>query len=188
MKKNVRRFLRIKYPKLLLLALTFVAAYFIFRGQDKLVFLDALRSLGYIGTFLAGAFFSYGFTAAPATAILLILGSEQNIIAATLVGGLGALAGDLLIFLFIKVSFADEIKNLSKEHLVTFVGNVFPVCLKKYAILVFAGFIIASPLPDEIGVTLLAATRTVSFRTFSFLSYVLNSLGLFFILTLGNML
>ena len=70
---------KIKYPKFLLLILTFVIAYFIFKGKSLLPFHDALLSLGYIGTFLAGIFFVYGFTAAPATALLLILAKEQNI-------------------------------------------------------------------------------------------------------------
>ena len=50
-----------------------------FTGRDFSPFHNFLLSLGYFGTFLAGVFFTYGFTAAPATVILLILSNEQNI-------------------------------------------------------------------------------------------------------------
>jgi hypothetical protein len=40
---------------------------------------DFLVSLGYPGTFLAGILYAYGFTSAPATAVLLILSVEQDI-------------------------------------------------------------------------------------------------------------
>src|SRR3989339_1795341 len=93
---------RIKYPKLLLLLLTFVIAYLIFKERTFLPFHNLLLSMGYLGTFLAGILFVYGFTAAPATAILLILAKEQNILFAGFIAGFGALIGDLMIFTFIR--------------------------------------------------------------------------------------
>ena len=59
--------LRIKYPKLSLLILTFLLAYLIFIGRNLLPFYDELLSLGYVGVFLVGIFYTYGFTSAPAT-------------------------------------------------------------------------------------------------------------------------
>ena len=99
-----RRFLtkRIKYPKFLLLILTFVAAYLIFFERNFQPFHNILLSLGYFGSFIAGVMFSYGFTAGPSTAIFLILAKDQNIFLAGFIGGLGALAGDLTIFKLIR--------------------------------------------------------------------------------------
>lgn len=176
---------RLKYPKSLLLALTFVIAYIIFNNRDLTLFHDALSSLGYTGAFLTGVFFTYGFTSAPATAILLTLAKEQNILLTGFIAGFGALLGDLLIFKFIKYSLADEIKKLSKERLFNHAKNKIPKTLKKYLILVLAGFIISSPLPDEAGVSLLAASTTISIRAFSIISYALNTAGIFLILIIG---
>ena len=61
-----------KYPKFLLLFITFIVAYLLFYERTYPPFHDFIISMGYVGTFLAGALFAYGFTAAPATAILLI--------------------------------------------------------------------------------------------------------------------
>ena len=177
---------KIKYPKLLFLIFTFVVAYFMFTGRDFSPFHNFLLSLGYFGTFLAGVFFTYGFTAAPATAILLILSNEQNIFFAGFIAGFGALVGDLIIFKFIRYSFADEIDKLSKEKAINRLNNKIPNLLKKYFVPVLAGLIIASPLPDEIGVSLLATSRSISTKFFSILSYVLNTAGIFIILLIGT--
>ncbi len=177
---------KLKYPKLLFLIFTFVIAYLIFTEKDFSPFHNFLFSLGYFGTFLAGVFFTYGFTAAPATAILLILAGEQNILLAGFIAGFGALIGDLIIFKFIRYSFADEIEKLSREKTIAHFNNKIPNLFKKYFVPVLAGFIIASPLPDEIGVSLLAASKSISTNLFSVLSYVLNTTGIFIILLIGS--
>ena len=177
-----------KYPKFLLLFITFLIAYLLFYERNYQPFHDIVLSMGYFGTFLSGAMFAYGFTAAPATAIFLILAKEQNILLAGLLGGLGALIGDLLIFSFIKFSFKDEIKKLSKEKITLYVKMKTPSTLKKYLIPVIAGFVIASPLPDEFGVSLLAASGTISIKIFSVISYTLNTAGIFVIIVIGNII
>ena len=177
---------KFKYPKFFLLFLTFILAYFIFKERNFSLFHGGLLSLGYFGTFLVGIFFTYGFTAAPATAILFILAKEQNIIVAGFIAGLGALLGDLIIFKFIRHSFSDEIKKLSKEESISYLNNKIPKGFKKYLLVVLAGFIIASPLPDEIGVSLLAASSTISTKLFSIVSYLMNTAGIFLILLIGN--
>lgn len=140
-----------------------------------------------MGTFIAGALFVYGFTAALATAILLILAQQQNILLAGLVGGFGALIGDLLIFQFIRHSFSDEIKELSEEPIFKGIKTRVPPAVRNYLAPVLGGIIIASPLPDEIGISLLATT-TISTRTFAILSFLLNTAGIFVILLVGTIL
>ena len=183
-----KNLLRIHYPKFLLLFITFGIAYLIFYGKTYEPLHGFLISMGYFGTFLAGIFFAYGFTAAPATAIFLILAKEQNILLAGFIGGLGALAGDLIIFKIIRHSFADEIERLSKERITLYLNKRIPNYVKKYFIPFLACSIIASPLPDEIGVSMLATIRTFSVRAFSIISYLLNTTGIFVILVIGRAL
>lgn len=175
----------IKYPKFLLLIVTFGVAYLLFYGKDYPLLHEFIASLGYIGTFLAGMLFTYGFTAAPATSILIILAKEQSIVAAGAVAGLGALIGDLVIFKFIRHSFSDEIERMSNEKIFRRFGKI-PNLFKRYLLPVLAGFIIASPLPDEVGISMLASSRAVSLKIFSLVSYILNTAGIFAILLIGN--
>ncbi len=177
---------KLKYPKLLLLILTFVITYLIFKQQDFTLFHNLLLPFGLLGSFLAGIFFSYGFTAAPAIAVLLILAKEQNLLLTGLIAGLGALIGDLIIFKFIKYSFADEIEKLSQEKSINNFNHHLSKKLKKYLLAILGGFIIASPLPDEIGVSLLAACKCISIKYFSIMSYLLNTAGILIILLIGK--
>ena len=182
------RELKFKYPKFLILIFTFFLAYFIFKSSDFTNFRDFFFSLSYFGTFISGMMFSYGFTAAPATALLLLLAKHQNILLAGFIGGFGALIADLLIFKFIRTSFKDEIDEIEHEKIIKWIEKRVPHLIKKYIVPVIAGFIIASPLPDEIGVVLLAASTKISMRIFSLLSYILNTAGIFVILAIGNSL
>ena len=175
-----------KYPKFLLLFITFLIAYLLFSGRANTKFHVFIVSLGFFGTFLTGILFTYGFTAAPATAIFLILAKEQNIFLAGLIGGLGALLGDLFIFNFIRHSFRDEVKKMYREKLVMYINHKTPSFLKRCLLPVVAGFIIASPLPDEIGVAMIAASKSISAKVFSVISYVLNTAGIFVVLLIGG--
>jgi len=178
--------LKFKYPKFFLLITTIVFAYMIFNSTDFTKFRDFFFSIGYFGTFISGMMFSYGFTAAPATALFLLLAKHQNILLAGFIGGLGALTADLLIFKFIKSSFQDEIKEIEHEKIILWIENKIPKVIRHYLVPVIAGFIIASPLPDEIGVALLAASAKISTRIFSVISYVLNTAGIFVVLIIGT--
>ncbi len=180
--------MKIKYPKFLILICTFVIAYLIFAGRELPWINDSLSTLGYFGSFLVGTFFTYGFTTGPAIAVFLILGKTQNIFIAAMFGGLGALLGDLIIFKLIRNCFDDEIKLLEKERAIRFIDHKTPKKLKHYLAPFIGGLIIASPLPDEIGVSIIAASRHVSQRTFIAISYVMNTLGILFFLWVGSMI
>ncbi len=182
----MRRFFKFKYPKLLGLVLTFAAAYLLVTDAAFAPLQEWIISLGYAGTFLAGVMFSYGFTAAPATAIFLLIGKTQGIYLAAFIGGFGALIGDFLIFKMLRVSFSDELRMLSSGSLFRGISNGVPQKARDYIMPVLAGFIIASPLPDEIGVTLLASTARISDRAFTAISFALNTLGIFAILYIGG--
>jgi len=177
-----------KYPKFLLLSITIAIAYLLFSGKSYPPIHEFFLSLGYIGTFVTGVLFVYSFTAAPATAVFLILAKEQNILIAGLIGGIGALAGDMLLFRFIRHSFADEVEKLSKEYIIVKLKHFAPELFRKYLVPVIASIIIASPLPDEIGIAMLAAFKAISTKAFVLLSYVLNTVGIFVILAIGNSL
>ncbi|MEK6957938.1 MAG: hypothetical protein AABW99_03100 [archaeon] len=178
--------MRFKYPKLALLALAFLPSYMIVTAGFFLPVREVILGLGYTGILLGGAFFVYGFTAAPATAALLILSKSQDLVFAALLGGIGSLIGDLIIFKFVRASFMDEITELKEENVVKALSRSIPKGARKYVLPIVAGFIIASPLPDEIGVSLLASSESVTIKNFAIISYVLNTLGIFLILVLGQ--
>lgn len=147
---------------------------------------DMLISLGYFGTFLAGFLYAYSFTAAPAASILLILAEEHSLLSAWLTAGFGALLGDLTIFYFVRHVFSVEVQKLSKERFVKAAGKTMPSRVGKILLGFSACLFIASPLPTEIGVSLLALIRNVSPREFSAIVGILHTAAILVILLAGS--
>ena len=110
------------------------------------------------------------------------MAKSLNIFVAGFIGGLGSLVGDLLIFEFIKVGFSDEIQKLGHEKLLMKIK--MPVIVRSYLAIIVGAIIIASPLPDELGVSIMAMSH-ISIRNFIFMDYLLNTSGILFILFLG---
>jgi uncharacterized membrane protein YdjX (TVP38/TMEM64 family) len=185
MKLAMQRFLvfpRFKYPKFAILLASYFLAYLIFSNRDYPALTGYIETLGYLGIFLAGILYSDGFTSGPAAALIFLMSKNLNIFAAGIIGGLGSLMGDYVIFEFIRTGFQDEIQRLSQENL--FRNIRFPKSIEPYILPILAGIFIASPLPDEIGVSMLATSK-ISGRKFAVLSFLLNTAGIFVILLLG---
>jgi len=179
---------RIHYPRLTLLVIIFIAFYFLLYGQYESEIHALLLSLGFFGIFFAGVLYSYAFTAGPAALIFLSLAKNENIFLATLVGAVGCMFGDLVIFFFIRHEFGDELDRMEKTHLMQHVVNGEKRILghfQKYVLPVFASFCIGSPLPTEIGIALMASRKTLSTKKFMILDFSLDATGIFLILLLG---
>jgi len=181
---------KIKYPKIFLLLLIYIVTIILFcRANTYYPLHNFFTSFGYIGIFFGGFFYSYGFTAAPATAILLTLAKQYNFIFAGIVGGIGALLSDTIIFLFIRHSFINEVNKLKKEKTVTFVSQIIKKLFGSYSnyfLPIIASFLIASPLPTEVGVALMATMKGITVKKFLLIAYLLHTFGIFVILYLGN--
>lgn len=175
-----------QYPKLLLLLCSFLLAYLCFHF-GALDFRDnALGGHGYISALLAGLLFSFGFTTAFGIGIFAQVSNEVNPLFGALIGAVGALISDYMIFHFLRVSFYDEIERLKStfvlHHVIAmFHRPTFSERLRKYLLWSFAGIIIASPLPDEFGVSCISGSK-ISDRDFMIISYLCNTAGILFIL------
>ena len=99
-----------KYPYSLIFILSIILAIILyFLGIIDLIVLT-LGPLGYIGAFLAGMFFSTSFGGAIGALFLLDLGATLNPYLVIILGGLGAMSMDLLIYKLIKDHLFQEIK------------------------------------------------------------------------------
>lgn len=184
---ELKELIRIRYPKISLLAAAIISAYILFGNQSVEQYVSGLGVLGYLGVFIAGMMFAFGFTAPFAVGFFIIL-NPQNIWLAGVIGGMGALISDLAIFRMIRFSFMDEFKKLENTKLMKSAGRLIERSLghkiKLYLMYSFAGILIASPLPDEAGVTLLSGLTKISATTLAIISFTLNTLGIILILSL----
>ena len=135
---------------------------------------------GIIGSFVSGLFFTSLFTVAPATVALGELAQVYPLLVVSLVGGAGAVIGDFVLFKFLKSHLADDLKTLfaqnKKSRLLIFLH--MPV-FRWFSWLIGAA-IIASPLPDELGL-LLIGISSMRARFLIPITFVLNSAGIFII-------
>lgn len=177
---------KIHYPKLITLVTCIFAAYALFQfgAFDQLP--EFLHGRGYLSVLVAGFLFAYGFTAPFAVAIFIAIAPDINMFLGALIAGFGAFIADLLIFRFIKTSFQDEFDRLKFARFMQWLKNLcdnhLSERIKKYVLWTFSGFLIASPLPDEFGVTILSGFTDINKRLFSIISYSLNTCGIFLVL------
>lgn len=183
----MKRLFKFKYPKLFLLILFSITAYVVFSDARIQALVVSLGELSYLGIFIAGLCFSFGFSTPFAVGFFLIA-QPENLWLAALVGGMGALISDLLIFKLIRFSFMDEFERLEKTALVRKVSDVLSTKplhkVKIYLLYLFAGIVISSPLPDELGVSMLAGLTRINIHTLAAISFVMNTFGIGIILLL----
>jgi hypothetical protein len=185
----MRRLFRFKYPKITLLIVFSILAYWIFSQGSVQGFVEHMGRLSYLGVFIAGILFSFGFTTPFAIGYFLVA-NPSNIYLAALIGGCGSVVSDLTIFKIIRFSFMDEFKRLEKtkpmKDIHSLLSSKFLARVRVYLLYAFAGIIIASPLPDEIGVTMLAGLSRIKTSVLVVISLVMNTLGIFVMLLIGG--
>lgn len=149
-------------------------------------FIYSLGSKGLIGIYISGIFYEYAVTAAPATASLILFTKTVNPFLISLIGALGTVTGDYIIFYIIKNKISKKTEKFIDSMGVKWIKKLKNT---KYSFLfpLIVGIIIASPLPDEIGISLLGITHYDS-KKFILLSFVLNFLGLLIITGAASLL
>jgi len=179
-----------KFPKLLLLFGSFILAYALYHAGLFDGMAKAFNGHGYVSVFLGGILFSFGFTAAFGIAIFAEVALQVHPLLAALLGGFGAFLSDLLIFQVIRFSiFHDELHRLKSTRLFLWFSERLhsesvPEHLRRIFLWSFAGLVIASPLPDEFGVSLIGGISSLKTREFSLLCFLLNSVGIFVVFLL----
>lgn len=185
--KEMQRLFKLKYPKITLLIIFIGIAYLLFSNLLVLEWVSHLDSLKYLGILIAGILFSFGFTTPFAIGFFIIVNPE-NLLLASLVGGIGAMISDLFIFKIIKYSFIDEFNQLQNSNPIKKINRIInkniPQKIKIYLLYAFSGLIIASPLPDEVGVTMLAGLSNIRTITLMIVSFFANTIGILVMLAL----
>lgn len=184
---KAKKLFRFKYPKLLLLILSFILVYYLFKNSNISAWILSLEKIGYFGSLIAGCLISFGFSAVLGIGFFIAL-NPQNVILAAILGGLGAMIGDLIIFKSIKFSFMDEFKELEKTKAIRKIEEIVKkkkrVVIIHYLLYIFAGLFLATPLPDEIGVAMLAGLTTIKPVKLAIISFLVHSAAIFLILSI----
>lgn len=171
-----------RYKNLTMLFLSVIFALILTKLEPFHILLLNLGSLGYLGAFIAGALFVSTFTFATGTVILLILAETLSPWEIGLIAGLGAVAGDFTIFSFIKNNLMEELKLVYYHLKGDKLDQLLHTKYFSWSLPVIGAIIIASPLPDEVGVSLLGISKMKTYQ-FLIISFLLNAIGIFAVIS-----
>lgn len=155
------------------------------------VLTQSLGSFEYIGSVFAGMAYAFTFTTAAAAFLFVELGETSGAFTAILFGGIGAMIGDLFFYWLLNNGVKKEVKAF-------FVAMVPIRRLKRmeqftkrrifaWTIPFLASLLIASPLPDELGITLFSL---INFKPkyLAAVSFLLNTGGIAALVFLGRVI
>jgi len=188
--------MRIKYPNLTLLAISIIIGSLLayFGVFDRLF--GGLGALGYVGALFVGMLFPITFTAPIATFALFYLGEHFHVGAVTIIAAVGALFGDLAIFTFVRDRTLKEVEEIRSEYRIEHrthdhyrrhkaLVQLFHSKPFHALSLFIGGLVILSPIPDELGIAILASYK-VHMKKFIPISLALNAVGIWLIVMAGH--
>lgn len=171
-----------------IIVLSILVAVVLVKTDVLLQLFMSTQEFSFLNSFIAGFFFTSVFTTAPAIAALAEISLINPVIATALFGGLGAMFGDFIIFMFIRDRLSTHIFDvLRTKRGAGRLKSLLKLRYFRWLTFILGGLIIASPLPDELGLGLLGLSRM---RTplFLALSFVFNSAGIYIVGTIARSL
>lgn len=160
-------------------AVVFISLY-LFDNENTGFILQQTPPVKLIAVFLSGLFYTSFLTVALSVITLISIGSTMNPYMVAVVAGLGAVIGDLFIIKVFRTFFS---AFSSIRHQNNF--KAFKRTLGRYHLdivsLILGSLIVASPLPDELGLILLGVSK-LSYIKLAALTFFLNSIGILLIL------
>jgi len=177
-----------KYPRTLIAILSFLLALFLLTNVNSIPFHNLVLNSSYFGSFISGFLYVFTFTAAPATVLLILLHSTQNLFLLGIIAGTGALLGDLVIYKTARVGFHNEAERFLREPKIRSLKKLIHPRIRRSVAIIIAFTIISSPLPDEFGVAMISNFGLLNSKYFIFISFLLNTVGIFTILLIKNAL
>jgi hypothetical protein len=143
---------------------------------------EQLLSAGFvpIEAIVAGFFFTSLLTIAPAGVALGEMIQVAPVSQVAFWGAAGAVAGDLVLFFFVRDAISEDIASLLRGRWTKKLKALARSPFLSWAVPVMGALIIALPLPDEIGIAMLGLSKT-DLRFLIPISYAMNFLGIYLV-------
>lgn len=167
---------------LYIISFSIITAVILVKTNAIINLINSTEEYKIIGSFIAGIFYTSIFTVAPASAAVIEMAQRTNPFLIAFIGGFGALLGDYIIFKYIRDNISGHISSIAKKLRQE---SILESKIFSFSFALIGAVIVASPLPDEIGLALMGITKM---RTLYFVpaSYLLNSIGIFVLALIGK--
>lgn len=174
------------YKNTTLLLISLAAVFYLAQTPAVDSLIKQAGTFGYAGAFITGIFFVSTFTAAPAALVLFNLADHLHAVEVALLAGLGAMVGDYLLFRLIRDNVFGELRQIFGRLHHPHVSALFRTPYFVWLLPVLGAAIIASPLPDEVGVSILGLSKLKKWQFFA-VTFLLNAIGIFLIVTAAKL-
>ena len=171
-----------RYKNTFFLLISLAAFYFLAKTPWLQEAMHSVGGLGYLGAFITGIFFVSTFTVVPASVVLFKLANTSHPLEVAILAGLGAMFGDYVIFRLVKDKIFEEMAPLFQKIHKNYLGILFKSPYFSWLLPVIGAVIIASPVPDEAGVSMLGLSKIRPWQFF-IVTFTLNTIGIFLIVS-----
>lgn len=166
--------------KILLFIILCAISYWIIEFNHLENFIKVILPFKLFAIFVAGLMYASFVTTPLSIASFYLLGLHTNPVLLAVIGGIGAAVGDVFLIHLLRL-IKKDLPRFSTRGLVHDIKKLLHSVNLHLVAMILGILIIASPLPDEIGLILLGATKLSDLRIF-LISAVLNGIGIYLIL------
>ena len=181
--------LHLRYSNLVLVMLGLLGGIWLLYNPEVFTPIAQNESLGILGAFVMGLLYSAGVTSPAAIAGFFVLGKSMNPVVLAVVGATGAMITNFLVFYFIRhklVEYLDKFAGkFMKQNMHIWRHRVNNHPHLKHLLPLFAGTLVASPLPTEIAIGLFAALK-IEMKKFLVYTFIFNLISIFILSQLGS--
>lgn len=183
--------LRIRKRRLLrdfgIIGISIIVAIYIHNSEAAHTLVGIFSSIYFVpAAILMGFLFSLTFTAAISTSVFILLSqTSQNPYLIALLGGAGSVIANGLIYKFFKDELIYDIELLEPESAKKIAHKIMHSKLFVGLIPFIAAVSLASPLPDELGILMLAGSN-YKYTKFFLLSFGFHTIGILLIVLFGK--
>ena len=165
---------------IILIVASIFFAVFVARSGILTSVIQSTGDIKNLESFIAGIFFTSAFTTAPAIIVLGEIAKTNSLLFTAFFGGIGALMGDLILFMVIRDRFSEDFMAMIDKKGLERIHHMFEKKFFRRFSFFIATLIIISPLPDELGIAIFGVEKAkpVTFAIFSFFA---NFLGILII-------
>lgn len=167
------------------IGISVIVAIFLVKSGLLYELMVSLENNHWLASLISGMFFTSAFTTAPAIAAFGELAKFHSPVLIAAWGALGALIGDFVLFKFTTDRLSSDLFSLMRKPYRERLHAIFKLKLFRWSSPFVAAIIIASPLPDELGVMILGFAKAPP-RLFALYSFCGNFLGIYLMTVLAQ--
>ncbi len=160
-------------------------AYLLTKSQAIPTLLEYDGNLKFLLAIIFGALFTTIFTIVPASVALVEMSSTIHPVTISILGGIGAMLIDSIIASFVRKDITRDLKGISRMSFKWHFISLFHFGFLKWLSFIVGLLVIASPLPDELGLFFIGISK-VRGKYLPFVFFLANFLGIYILLSLAQ--